>query len=104
MKNEVKRNDIKQSVRYVGGMTIFFKDKESIYIDYGDKAIVIANRWWESQRGYYCSKWRPFQQRLKTSQTIETVYDVLKLANKFDIGIVCSTRPMPEIPDGIRIF
>lgn len=98
------KDEYAQGVRYLDTMTIFFKDKESIYIRCkNNNIVVIANRWWDKGRGRYSQSWRPFQQKLKTSP-LDSIYSVIRLANRYDIGIICSTRPMPEIPKRIKVY
>lgn len=105
MIKRTSKDDYVQGVRYLNNMTIFFKDKESIYIccKNNNNTVVIANRWWDKSRGRYAQSWRPFQQRLKTN-SLESIYSVIELANRYEVGIVCSTRPMPPIPNNIKVY
>lgn len=104
MVKRIGKNDYEQGVRFLEDMTIFFKDKESIYIlCKKSNTVVIANRWWDKSRGRYSQSWRPFQQRLK-KVNLENIYSIIKLANRYEVGIVCSTRPMPEIPKNIKVY
>lgn len=92
-----------QSIRYIEGMTIFFYDNESTYIDYGNYAVIVANRWFDRAPGSYRKRWSVFNQRLKT-ESIKTIYDILRLANHYEISIVCTTRGMPKVPSKIKTY
>lgn len=100
----IGRGNYKQGVRRLGSMTIFFASKESVYIGLDSGTVVIVHRWGDMAKGRYGKAWRPFTSKLKLSKNIETIYDIIKLANEYELGFICSTRAMPEIPDGVRVY
>lgn len=98
----VNKDNYKQGVRETGELVIFFKDKESVWIQY-DGGVVIAHRWDDKERGRYASAWRPFQHKLKNA-LLQNIYDVIKYANIYDIGFIYTERAMPEIPKQIKRY
>lgn len=99
-----KKKNYCQGIRILERMLIFFANKETIYISCQESpAVVVVNRWFDKKAGRYKTAWSPFTQKLKTGE-IDSIYDVIKLANFYDISFICSTRPMPTIPFGVKEY
>lgn len=93
-----KDRTYKPSVRVVNNMTIYFASREAVYIEMPNKMVVVIHRWGSGRKGY-TKQWKPFIERLKRHK-IGDIYDIVKFANRYDLGFITSNRPMPEIPSG----
>lgn len=94
----------KRGVRYVGNLTIYFYAKDTVYVaEKNSKITVCVHRWFEC-RHTYAKNWRPAMNRLKFYNNIEGIYDVIKIANNYDLGVVTYSKPMPEIDEGIEVY
>lgn len=99
-----KKKNYCQGIRILERMLIFFANKETIYISCQETpAVIVVNRWFDKKPGRYGSAWSPFTQKLK-SERLDSIYDVIALANRYDISFICSTRPMPTIPLGVKEY
>lgn len=99
-----KKTNYCQGIRILERMLIFFANKETIYISCQESpAVVVVNRWFDRKPGRYKNAWSPFTQKLKTAD-IQSIYDIIALANAYDISFICSTRPMPTIPFGVKEY
>lgn len=79
----IKKEQFVRRVRYVGELTIYFRDKDAILITDG-KNMILCERWFEG-RGFYSRSWRPFVEGLAHNNSLETVADALRLATKYGI-------------------
>ena len=83
--------------RHVNKLTIYFATKDSIFVTDGKVAIVLE-RWFDTKIGFYSGNWRPLVETLGKKKSIETVYDVWKLADYYDVARHQTFR-FPEISD-----
>lgn len=97
----LKRGDFEPSVRYVNGLTIYFKDKDTV-VAMDDKSTIICERWFDRALGSYAQRWKPFCEVLKTRNYLSTTRDVWNIAFKYEIGAMVS-RTRPTIPDKIKV-
>lgn len=87
--------------REVGELTIYFKSKDEVYVTDG-KTSALFERWWDG-RFVYKDKWKPFCHELTRKNTLETVWDIYKLANKY--GVIGHTvGSFPEISADARVL
>lgn len=93
-------SDWTPSVRYINGLTIFFKKKDTVYVTDG-KISVIFERWFGMAKGYYSSSWKPFTTQLKVLDGLASIYQVISIANKYGVECISATRE-ETIPDGIK--
>lgn len=93
-----------RGVREIGGMVILFQSKEAVYIKLPSSSVVIIHRWGDRSKGRYKEAWKPFTNYLKFTKRIDSIYDIIGMANKYELGFISSTRPMPEIPKNIKKY
>ena len=82
--HHIRKEQFVRRVRYIGGLTIYFKDKDAILIADNEKNLLLCERWFEG-RGFYARSWRPFAESLTRNNSLETLSDVLRLATKHGI-------------------
>lgn len=88
-----------QRVRYINGLTILFRTKQSIYITDGKVAIVLE-RWFEGNN-FYKEVWKNLVYTLTYNKSMATVYDVWSIAMRYEVQ-AHQTFHFPDIPEGIR--
>ena len=98
----VSKSRFKQSVRYINGLTIFFKSKETIYATDG-KVSVIFERWFDKDSGFYRHNWFPFCDALRRNDGLESMYDLYRLASRYDISVVDHQKEI-IVPAGIKVY
>lgn len=99
------KDNYKQAYREIGHLKILFYGKESVYIkDDRYFGITIVHRWGDIARGRWKTSWKPFMDALKYGKKIEGIFDVIKLANWYNLGVVGSTRNLPETPKNIKVY
>jgi hypothetical protein len=81
--SHIRKEQFVRRVRYIGELTIYFRDKDAILITDG-KNMLLCERWFEG-RGFYSRSWRPFAENLTRNNSLETLSDVLRLATKHEI-------------------
>lgn len=96
---EVKREFV-PSVRRTHGLVMYFKDKECVQVSSGE-AVILFHRWLIRRNGFYAENWRPFCERLQKSNTIYSIFDVMDIAQKFDIQMQSALGDGYKIPRGI---
>lgn len=79
----ITKEQFVRRVRYIGELTIYFRDKDAILISDG-KNLLLCERWFEG-RGFYSQSWRPFAETLAHNNSLETIADTLRLATKYGI-------------------
>lgn len=79
----IRKEQFVRRVRYIGELTIYFRDKDAILISDG-KNLLLCERWFEG-RGFYSRSWRPFTETLAHNNSLETIADTLRLARKYEI-------------------
>ena len=94
--------DYQRQVRYVNGMTILFYSKESIYVMKGINKI-ICNRWFNKSKGSYKSSWFPFQRYMK-DKNIQSISEVIKVANAMEVNVQGCSRKFPEIDENVIVI
>lgn len=87
------------SVRRTHGLVLYFKDKECVQASQ-DGATVIFHRWLVKRPNFYRKNWRPFCDRLKRSDELFTIWDVMDIASRFGISMQSPIHPY-EVPKGI---
>lgn len=93
-----------KGVRYKGNLTIYFYSKDTVYVsEKGSKVLVCVHRWFDG-RNIYQKRWRPFITKLKFYNNIENIYDITRLANTYDLGVLSYNKPMPEIDKNIKVY
>ena len=71
--------------RYFKDLEIYFIDKETIkVVDKVENRIFIFHRWFKFKRGDYFTTWRPFQQALRETKSIDINY-IFKTANRLNV-------------------
>lgn len=71
-------------VRYVGNLTLIFRDKHTVIAKYGSTGLVF-HRWFDRGLGDYGEKWKPFTRALK-QQRLTDLSDLRRLVIKYDIA------------------
>lgn len=100
-KNLQQRDDYKPKVRFVDGLTIYFANKQTIYVTDG-KVAVVFERWFESN-DFYKEQWKPLVDTLSRKKTIGSVYKAWSIAMRYEVQAHQTFR-FPEIkPDTIEI-
>lgn len=84
-------------VRYVNGLTIYFRTKQSIYVT-DNKVAIVLERWFES-REFYSEQWHLLSKRLKNNKEIHSVYDVWNMAMRYEVQAHQTFR-FPEVEPG----
>ena len=87
------------SVRYINGLTIYFAEKQAIYVTDG-KVSIVLERWFESNFAFE-RKWDLLNRVLKRHKSINTVYQVWNIAMRYEICPHMTFR-FPEIKKGTR--
>lgn len=91
----ISRKQFERKVRTINGLTIVFWEKDTIYIkDNKYQSPIIANRWY-APKGFYASCWNPFQTELKNRDDLDDIFDIIRIANYYDISIITAK----QIPD-----
>lgn len=91
----ISRKQFERKVRVINGLTIVFWEKDSIYIkDNKYQSPIIANRWY-APKGFYAKCWNPFQTELKNREDLNDIFDIISIANTYDISIVTANK-MPD--------
>ena len=89
----------KQGVRRLNGLTNFWVDKETTQISNNKGTTIIFQRWFDCKS--YRSKWKPFNEFLRRNNNIEDIWQIVEVANKYDIEMTSPTRGAKEIPADI---
>lgn len=90
------------SVRYINGLTIWFKSKHLIQVREGPN-IVDFVRYANPGGGCYQSAWRPFCEKLYRLNSIKTIWDVTYIANNYDIDMFVPHSEITPIPQDIMV-
>lgn len=89
------------SVRYTNGLTIYFRDKHTIYV-FSKSGDLVLQRWFDRKRGDYEKVWKPFCSVLYRNNNLDTIWKIMNLAQRYGIEMSSSLRKL-EIPEGIRV-
>ena len=101
-KNQIDREFI-QAVRRVNGLTIFFKNKEAIYVeDEKSGRKYVYHRWFESTPGFYMNNWRKFSWSLKYLDNLD-IDDIQILSVRYGAKSTWALK-MPDIPKDIKVI
>lgn len=98
----MSKEPFRPSVRYVNGITIWFKDKLDIVVFDDSRAIKIS-RWASNQKGCYQNQWKPFCEKLYRLNSIKSLWEVTYIANNYDLDVYSVSRSNQVIPDGIMV-
>ena len=88
------------ATREIGKMTVYFRDKYTTVVFVGSLTIVF-HRWFDRRRGNYRSNWQPFTQILKQRNTIDDIYEIYRLAERYNVEHLIASEKY-EIPQDIR--
>lgn len=99
--SNLSKGDFEPSVRYINGLTIYFKDKYTI-IAFDKDSSVTCQRWYDRPLGSYAKQWRPFCDELKTRNYLKSTRDIWNIAFKYEIGAMGSYQ-RPTIPERIKV-
>lgn len=95
--------NFKPSVRCTNGLTIYFRTKNDILV-WDDKVFLKISRYYFAPKNYYKTCWKPLLERLYHNNNLETVWDLTKLANRYEAEVVYPRLDAPPpIPDGILV-
>lgn len=98
----ISRKQFERKVREINGLTIVFWEKDTIYIkDEKYPTPIIANRWY-APKGFYGKCWNPFQTELKNREDLNDIFDIISVANTYDIGIITANK-MPDYSNIVKI-
>lgn len=86
-------------MRYINGLTIYFAEKQAIYVTDGKMSIVLE-RWFESNFNFE-QKWDLLCRVLKHNKSVGTVYQVWNIAMRYEICPHMTFR-FPDIKPGTR--
>lgn len=78
--------------RKVGELTIWFRDAQTVLVKDAQGTTHVFSRWGMSQRNFYTNNWRPFQRAVRRRTKLD-VYDIYKLAAKYDISAGVTYTP-----------
>lgn len=90
------------SVRYINGLRIYFKDKHTVQVSSDGVAINIT-RWAIKRKGVYEQTWYPFCKKLCRNNNLETIWDVMDIAQKYELDIMSVTGGPDKLPDNVKI-
>lgn len=101
---EIKRlvPPFRQGVRRLNGLTIYFRDKNTVYVSDG-KTAIYCERWFERPLGSYAAKWNPFCDRLKQTNSLSSIRDICLLALRYEVSVV-TARYREEIPENVKVY
>ena len=92
------------SVRYLNGLTLYFKDKQSVHVWDERGSYIIVRRMDRPKRGYYKLFWKPFIENLCRNNSFSSTIQVANLAVSYDLTVISpSSQLPPKIPDNILI-
>lgn len=97
----VKR-EFQPSVRYINGLRIYFKSKHTVQVSTGDVAINIT-RWAIKRNGVYEDTWYPFCKKLCRTNGLNTIWDVMDIAQKYGLDMMSARNGPDKLPDGIKV-
>lgn len=96
----VGRENFQTRVRYVNGLTLYYAQKDSIFITDGRMTIVLE-RWFDGLNTYG-RRWKPMTDVLFRNKSLRTIYDCWNVAERYDICRHTSYR-FPTIKVGTII-
>lgn len=95
--------NFKPSVRYTNGLTIYFRTKNDIMV-WDDKLFIKISRYYFPPKNYYKTCWKPLLEKLYRNNSLETVWDIAKLANRYEAVVSRPRSPgPPPIPEDILV-
>lgn len=100
-KSTLKNNKFKPSVRYINGVTIYFKTKTIVQVT-GNGMSVDVVRWDKVGGGTYSKAWAPFCEKLRRNNTIVNIYQIMALAGRYSLTMVKTKHP-EQPPDDIWV-
>ena len=81
------------------GVIIYFMDKYTVQITHRSSA-VICTRYFNRERNFYRRHWKPFCEKLYRLNYIESIWDVMDVAQKFEISMHSPYSKPYEIKPG----
>lgn len=97
----VGRENFQTRVRYVNGLTLYYAQKDSIYITDGKISIVIE-RWFDGLNTYR-QRWKPMTDVLFRNKNLNSVYECWNIASRYNVCKHMSYR-FPDIKAGTIII
>ena len=98
----MKNSKFIPSVRYINGMRIYFKTKHTVQVTANGVTINIV-RWDISARGTYKNIWYPFCEKLCKRNNLRTIWDIMDLAQSYDLTMVTHRSGADSLPKGIKV-
>ncbi len=96
------RNSFEPAFRKVHGILIYFKDKHTVVVSQGNTCILF-HRWHDRERSSYEHSWKPFCRAMQKYNTLFSIYDITKLAEKYEVEHQTVTRTMKTLePRGVK--
>ena len=99
MVRHIAEHEFVKKVRYVNEMTIYFATKDEIFVSNG-KTHVLFERWFDG-RNVYTKRWRPFVQILTHKKNLDSVYEIWRIARKYEVCAHTAHR-FPNIPNEVK--
>lgn len=98
-----KLHPFEPQVRFINGIQIWWKDRHTIVVSQGFQCVMI-HRWFDRQRGRY-TPWKRLCLRLKRRNNIKSLYQIVDMANEYDIDHQSVTSTIKSLPPkGIKVL
>lgn len=99
-KQSVSR-EFEPRVRFLGNLTIYFRDKTTVLVQQGSTTLAF-HRWWTRPKGYFAKSWKPFCDALSRNRVIDLT-EIRRLARKYDVELQAYHQPIGRL-DGVKII
>ena len=96
----VGRENFQTRIRFVNGLTVYYSQKDSIYVTDGKMTIVIE-RWFDGLNTYR-ERWKPMTDVLFRNKSLATIYDCWRVAERYNVCRHMGRR-FPEVKAGTII-
>lgn len=93
------KRQFEPSIRRTHGLVIYFRDKECVQVQAGE-VYILFHRWLVKSSGFYTRCWGPFCRKLKRSNDLYSIWDIMDIAKDYDINMQTTAHPS-SIPKGI---
>lgn len=94
----MENNTFRPSVRYIKDIEIYFKNKYVVQVRQNSTIIDIV-RWNKPGGGRYKTDWLPFCSKLCKLNSIDSIYQIMRIASRYDLYIIKSRHPEQPPPD-----
>lgn len=93
--------EFQPTIRYIGDVVVFFRDKHTVIVKQGS-TMAVFHRWFERHQNDFQNSWRPFCRALLHNQKL-TLYECYRLANKYEVDAQHYNGGL-SVPQGVRVM